>query len=76
MSPYGVRARGELQTLAAAPKRVDACALLTGADIQAALGDSVTDKRSRAQPGALVMSQCYFSTRFARSIALAALRRV
>lgn len=46
-----------------AKAKIDACALLTSADIQAVQGDAVQETKPSTQPsGGLVMSQCLFRT--------------
>jgi hypothetical protein len=54
----------------------EACALLTNAEIEASLGESVKDRKPGAQAtGPLTTSQCYFATSAARSVSLTVTRR-
>jgi hypothetical protein len=57
----------------AAKGKIDVCALLTSADIQAAQGEPVKDTKPSTQPGGdMVISQCLFNTNtFAKSVTLA-----
>ena len=54
-------------------KKTDVCALLTRAEIQAVLGEPVTETKPSGQPsGGFVMLQCFYSTTaLAKSVSLA-----
>jgi hypothetical protein len=54
-------------------KKIDVCALLTSAEIEAAQGEPVQEIKPSSQPsGGLLMSQCLFRTAtFAKSVSLA-----
>jgi hypothetical protein len=53
-------------------KSPDACALLTDADVRAALGAAVTARRSGTQEArGLLLSQCYLDTGTPRSVSIA-----
>src|SRR5437899_915090 len=58
---------------AAAKGRIDACALITKAEIEAVQGEPVKETKSSELPsGSFVMSQCVFLTpTFAKSVSLA-----
>ena len=58
---------------AAAKGRIDACALITKAEIEAVQGEPVKETKSSESPsGSFVMSQCLFLTpTFAKSVSLA-----
>jgi hypothetical protein len=58
---------------AAAKGRIDACALITKAEIEAVQGEAVEETKSSEVPsGSFVMSQCLFRTpTFAKSVSLA-----
>jgi hypothetical protein len=61
---------------AASPAPAEACALLTSAEIEASLGESVKERRPGTQAtGQLATSQCYFGTSSARSVSLTLTRR-
>jgi len=54
----------------------DACALLSDADIHAALGEDVRARTPATQPaGSLLMAQCYFGAASARSVSLSVAAR-
>jgi hypothetical protein len=56
----------------AAAKKVDACALLTTAEIRAVLGETMTDPKPNTQPaGGLLLFQCVFGASSRRSISVA-----
>src|SRR2546421_2974620 len=53
-------------------KKVDACALLSTAEIRAVLGETMTDPKPNTQPaGGLLLFQCVFGTSSRRSISVA-----
>lgn len=53
-------------------KKVDACSLLTPAEIRAVLGETMTDPRPNTQPaGGLLLFQCVFGAASKRSISVA-----
>jgi hypothetical protein len=67
--------QAKTKTMATAPKAgrtVDACVLLTSAELQAAVGEPLAEARSSAQPGGRIRtSQCLFRTpTFAKSVSL------
>jgi hypothetical protein len=50
---------------------VDVCALLTSADVEAVLGDSVKERKPTPQPsGDLTTAHCFFATSSSRSVSL------
>jgi hypothetical protein len=56
----------------ASAKRVDACSLLTPAEIRAVLGETMTDPKPNTQPaGGLLLFQCVFGAGSTRSISVA-----
>jgi hypothetical protein len=59
------------QRAGASSTPVDACALITNAEIEAALGESVKERRPGTQAtGGLQTTQCFFGTSSARSVSL------
>ena len=56
----------------AAVSSVDACALLTNAEIERIAGAPVVDRKPTTEPtGGLLMSQCFFGSSSSRSVSLA-----
>lgn len=56
----------------ASAKKVDACALLTTAEIRAVLGETMTDPKPNTQPaGGVLLFQCVFGTTSRRSVSVA-----
>ena len=51
--------------------QVDVCALLTSADFESVLGETIKERKPGTQPaGALQTSQCFFATSSAKSVSL------
>jgi hypothetical protein len=67
---------GDRQPAAALSTAADACALLTSAEIESVLGESVKERRPGTQAaGGLLTAQCFFATSSARSVSLTLTRR-
>jgi hypothetical protein len=61
-----------LVMLLAPQPKIDTCALLSDADVRAAVGEDVRSRTPATQPaGGLLMNQCVFATSGARSVSLA-----
>jgi len=66
---------GDGQPAAASSTPAEACALLTSAEIEAVLGESVKERQPGTQAtGGLLTSQCFFGTSTARSVSLTVTR--
>jgi hypothetical protein len=60
---------------AASSQAMDACALLTNAEIEGVLGEPVTERKPGTPvTGTLMTSQCFFGTSTARSVSLTVTR--
>jgi hypothetical protein len=56
-------------------RSIDACALLTNADLESILGETIKDRKPGTQvAGALTTSQCFFASASARSVSLTVTR--
>jgi hypothetical protein len=67
---------GYRQPGAAMSTAADACALLTSAEIESILGESVKERRPGTQAaGGLLTEQCFFATSSSRSVSLTLTRR-
>ena len=63
------------QRAAASSTPADACALLTSAEVEAVLGESVKERKPGTRAtGGLLTSQCFFGTSTARSVSLTVTR--
>jgi len=66
---------GDGQPAAASSTPAEACALLTSAEIEAVLGESVKERKPGTRAtGGLLTSQCFFGTSTARSVSLTVTR--